>query len=306
MTTVLILMATHNGGSFLAEQLDSIAAQSHADWRLMVSDDASSDNTPAVLQAFRDARPAGQVVLVSGPGRGAAANFRSLIRQVRLSGECLAFCDQDDVWHPEHLARGLEALAGIANPLALYGSRVQVCDAGLNPVGLSPLPSRPLCFRNALVQNVISGNTQIMSPAAAALLQAAERDGGPMIVHDWWAYQIITGAGGQAVMDPRPGLLYRQHGANVIGANRGLRSLHRRLGRYLAGTHGRWARQNCAGLAASQARFTPENRRRLQDFAAALRQPLPMRLGGMLRSGVYHQRNRERAGFWLSVLLGTY
>ncbi len=81
MTTVLILMATHNGGSFLAEQLDSIAAQSHADWRLMVSDDASSDNTPAVLQAFRDARPAGQVTLVSGPGRGAAANFRSLIRQ---------------------------------------------------------------------------------------------------------------------------------------------------------------------------------------------------------------------------------
>lgn len=306
MSTVLILMATHNGGSFLAEQLASIAAQSHSDWRLIVSDDASSDNTPAVLQAFQRSRPPGQVTLVQGPRRGAVANFRSLVRHAPLAGDHLAFSDQDDVWHPEHLARGLEGLAAIPDALALYGSRMQVCDAGLNPVALSPLPSRPLCFRNALVQNVLSGNTQVMTPAAAALLQAAEADGGPMIVHDWWAYQIITGAGGQAVIDPRPGLLYRQHGANVIGASRGLRSLHRRLGRYVVGTHGKWARQNCAGLMASQQRFTPENRKRLQDFAAALRQPLPMRMGGMLRAGVYHQRNRARAGFWLSVLLGTY
>lgn len=306
MPRVLILMATHNGERFLVNQLTSIVKQSHENWRLVVSDDGSTDSTFFLLDSFRQSRPKGQVTVLQGPCQGAVENFRSLIRGTDLQGDYLAFSDQDDVWHDDHLKRGLDALARIDNPLALYGSRMQVCDATLTPFGLSPLPKRPLGFRNALVQNVLSGNTQVMTPDAAVLLQEAETDGGPMVVHDWWAYQVITGAGGKAVFDSCPGLLYRQHDTNVIGANRGLHSLNQRVRRYLNGTHGRWARRNCKSLMASQMRFKPENRRYLTDFAAGLHQPLVGRIRMIRTSGIYHQRKRAHAAFWLLVLLGLY
>ena len=41
----------------------------------------------------------------------------------------------------------------------------------------------------------------------------------PVVSHDWWCYQIVTGAGGHVMYDPEPCLKYRQHGKNQIGAN---------------------------------------------------------------------------------------
>jgi hypothetical protein len=38
-------------------------------------------------------------------------------------------------------------------------------------------------------------------------------------MHDWWAYILVTGAGGRVIFDPEPALLYRQHGGNAIGAD---------------------------------------------------------------------------------------
>lgn len=301
---VLILMATHNGAGFLSDQLDSIARQEHRDWQLWISDDASSDGSAALIRAFMHGRPQGQVRLLSGPGRGATENFRSLLRRAELGGRVLAFCDQDDVWDPDHLSRGLAALARIPGPLAVYGCRMRICDAALNQIGLSPRPRRPLGFRNALVQNVLSGNTMLLSPAAAALLQQAETEPGPISVHDWWAYQVVTGAGGVAVLDDKPGLSYRQHGGNVIGANRGMRSLPARLGRHLQGTHRQWALQNSAALIASASRLTSENRQVLRLFTEALTAPRLRSLAALKRSGVYHQSPLARAAFWLSMALG--
>lgn len=48
-----ILLATYNGERFLAEQLDSIIAQTHQNWRILARDDGSSDGTVAMLRAYR-------------------------------------------------------------------------------------------------------------------------------------------------------------------------------------------------------------------------------------------------------------
>src|SRR5262245_25454463 len=50
--TLTIIMATYQGERFLNEQLDSIAAQTHRNWRLCVSDDGSTDETRAIVQEF--------------------------------------------------------------------------------------------------------------------------------------------------------------------------------------------------------------------------------------------------------------
>ena len=106
-------MGTFNGERHLQEQLDSLAAQTHTDWSLWVSDDGSTDRTLDLVQAFARRFSPGKVQCIQGPRLGFAANFMSLLARPDLRGNYFAFCDQDDVWLPHRLAVTLEALASV-------------------------------------------------------------------------------------------------------------------------------------------------------------------------------------------------
>ena len=49
---VEILLAAYNGEKFIREQIDSILNQTDTHWHLTVSDDGSTDGTPAILEAY--------------------------------------------------------------------------------------------------------------------------------------------------------------------------------------------------------------------------------------------------------------
>ena len=72
---VAILLATYQGQKYLTDQLNSFAAQSHANWRVWVSDDHSSDRTQPLLEHYERLWPAGRLSLHNGPAEGFAANF---------------------------------------------------------------------------------------------------------------------------------------------------------------------------------------------------------------------------------------
>src|SRR5215831_15790865 len=77
--SVTVFLCTRNGANYLQEQLASVAAQSYAHWRIVASDDASSDATLALLGAFaREHADAARMEIRKGPQRGATANFLSL------------------------------------------------------------------------------------------------------------------------------------------------------------------------------------------------------------------------------------
>ena len=59
----------------------------------------------------------------------------------------------------------------------------------------------------------------LFNAAAKGLFEAAP--GLEVVAHDWWAYQLVSGAGGAVVYDPEPMVGYRQHGRNLIGGNQG-------------------------------------------------------------------------------------
>ncbi len=108
LQAVTIVMATLNGERYLPDQLDSIARQSHRDWRLFVSDDGSTDATRAILSDFARQHP---VTVVSGPALGcAAANFLSALCHPDLPAGPVALADQDDVWLDGKLARAFRRL----------------------------------------------------------------------------------------------------------------------------------------------------------------------------------------------------
>jgi glycosyltransferase involved in cell wall biosynthesis len=299
---VRILLGTWNGAAHLPEQLDSLLAQTHPDWSLIVRDDGSRDATPACLAAFRDAHPGRAVTLLpphaaATAPRGAAANFlRLLAHAATLPPALTAFADQDDAWFPHKLTRALAVLgpdAGADAPPAVYASRSVHADAALRPRGPSTLHPRPPSFANALVQNVLGGNTIVMNPAATRLVAAtcpAALAGAGVPFHDWWVYLVATGAGARVVNDPEPGLLYRQHDTNVLGAHAGLGGATARLGSVLGGTWRGWIDRNLAALTEVDHLLAPGPRATFRAFAALRRDPSPRaRLAGLRALGIHRQ-----------------
>jgi glycosyltransferase involved in cell wall biosynthesis len=225
---VRILLAAYNGAEWLAEQLESIQRQTFTHWRLLVRDDGSSDGTPDIVRAFA-ARDGRIELLADGGGRlGLLGNFAVLMEAaLQTSAGYFAFCDQDDVWHPEKLAWQMKCLAAAEQvspshtPIAVH-SDLAVVDAQLRPIhasflryqGLWHEAGRPL--RTLVVQNFVTGCTLLIN---RPLLELAVPLPGEALVHDWWL-ALCAAAAGRLEFVPRATVSYRQHGRNTIGAKR--------------------------------------------------------------------------------------
>ncbi len=304
MTTaprVEILLATYNGGRFLREQLDSLAAQTHRPLSLVVRDDGSTDDTLAIVEGYAD-RLALRVL--RGGHLGVRRSFFALLAAADPAADYVAFCDQDDVWRPDKVARAVAALRRCDPAVpALYCARAILTDGTLNPIGHTRLPNRPPGFYNALIENIASGMATVMNRAAVDLINAAPPSAAVNPIHDWWAYQAVT-ACGTAIYDPEPALLYRQHGGNTIGVARGpFAGLRARVMRQLSGQ----SRGEISALAGELrrclgGRMTPQARAMLDDF---LRPRGPAaRLGYILRCPLHRQRPSDDLAFRLLYLLG--
>ncbi|MGV6848836.1 MAG: glycosyltransferase [Marinibacterium sp.] len=282
--TVRILLATYNGARFLDAQLDSYLTQDHDGWGLWVSDDGSTDGTWERLRAFRDAHPEREIVLKRGPGRGAAANFLSLLTDPDLPPGPVALSDQDDVWMPHRLSLGLSGLDR-AHATVSAAHTVET-DANLAPTRTRARRLPPPSFPNAMVQNVLAGNTLTLNAAA---LSALRQGGAPDVpFHDWWIYLRMSGVGARIVVRRPAVLYYRQHARNMLGAHRGIIAGAARLGALAGGRYRGWVRRNLAALVARPDGLLPPHRvaaeRLLHD---------PVRLRALRQSGA---RRTDKAG----------
>ncbi|SMO69158.1 glycosyltransferase [Paracoccus laeviglucosivorans] len=286
---ITIVMASYNGARYLPTQLDSILAQTQTNWRLIVSDDGSTDDTCAIIDDYA-ARPGGsRITRIDGPRQGATANFLHLILQADPKG-WIAYCDQDDLWQPDKLARAAAHLAAQDGP-AIYAARTTVCDDELRPLAPAPHFRGPFSLRNALVQACLPGNTTVANSAALQLLQAgaqaAARAG--VVSHDWWTYQLLSGAGAHIHRDPAQVLLYRQHQGNVMGRNDTTKARAARFSMLFDGTFAGWLAQNQSALESVADVLTPANRKLLQGFAEVLDASGPAALARMVALRLYRQ-----------------
>lgn len=300
---VLILMATCNSGRFLDEQLSSIAEQSWPRIDLLVSDDMSTDGTIHLLRRWQHRWRKGRFDIMSGPGAGFAENFRSLILAAGDDVAYVSFCDQDDIWLSDRVESGILALAPHRGVPGLYCSPTTLIDQTGREIGASPQFRRQPSFQNALVQNIASGNTMTLNQMALVLLQkAAARTSFPF--HDWFAYQILTGAGGNIVYGTAPKVRYRQHGGNAVGVRLGAGAWTGRVQRLSAGLTREWANANMAALAACIDLLTPEARNSLGRFAESRSGSMLKRLQRLKLSGVYRQSPLDQVLLYLTSIAG--
>lgn len=204
---VSLVLCTYNGSRFLAEQLDSLLAQTYPHVEIIAVDDGSTDDTVAVLERYA-ARDARIRVVVNPANLGFARNFERALGLTR--GAFIAPCDQDDIWLPDKI----EALLG-----AIEGHSMAYCDSTLVDEHAVPLghalsqvvPMQdlddplPLAFGNC-----VSGHAMLFR--RSLLKHALPMP--PGFFHDWWLATVAAATAGIRFCD-RSLVLYRQHGGNV-------------------------------------------------------------------------------------------
>lgn len=108
MARISIVIPCHNYGRFLDRAVESVVAQDDPDWELIVVDDGSTDDTPAVAAQWQHAHP-GRIRSLTQPNAGPGAARNRGAREA--TGDWLLFLDADDTLLPGALQRYREAAA---------------------------------------------------------------------------------------------------------------------------------------------------------------------------------------------------
>src|SRR5437868_2983730 len=101
---VSIIMPAYNAGKYIAEAIQSVRAQTHKNWELLICDDGSTDGTVAIISSFKEPR----IRFFTQPHAGVSA-ARNLAMGNML-GDYFCFLDADDVLPPNSLTARLEML----------------------------------------------------------------------------------------------------------------------------------------------------------------------------------------------------
>lgn len=228
-----IALATCDGERFLEEQLKSLRAQTLTPRRLVVVDDASTDQSLTILRGW--ARQSGiPVMAYSRDNRqGSLATFGQALAATETGYVLL--CDQDDRWDSDkaeillHRMLHLEALHGMNTPLLVH-SNLRVMDAAGNVNHpsfhrLQNLDPQRDALLDLAFQNTVTGCATLVNRAC---LKAALPFPEQAVLHDWWLAMVAARLG-FLDYDPTARLSYRQHGRNLVGAAGFARQMRQRL-----------------------------------------------------------------------------
>lgn len=219
---IQILMSTYNGEKYIRTQLDSIAAQTIKEKKLLIRDDGSTDRTQEIIQEYQ--KRYSWISYYRGKNIGVQKSFLELIKNSDANADYIALADQDDEWLPEKLEKAAECLDKLNAdkekeiPL-LYCSDKIIVDQNLKPIHVTvSRPVRKISFGNALVQDICTGCTAVFNQSLSELIRThmPER-ADAVIMHDWWLY-LTASCFGKVIYDRNPYIKYRQHGKNASGA----------------------------------------------------------------------------------------
>jgi len=197
---VSVCLASHNGELYIEAQILSVLEQLLPQDELIISDDASTDNTLAVVQKIADHRI--QTLQNTQP-LGVVKNFEKAL--VRAKYEYVFLCDQDDIWLPGKVDKCLKVL----EHSVLVVTDCRVVDTQLHsihPSFFSLRSSRPGMISN-LWKNSYLGCCMAFR---RSLLHRALPIPPGVPMHDMWL-GLIAQTCGSVIYLPEILSLYRRH-----------------------------------------------------------------------------------------------
>ncbi|MBQ7154068.1 MAG: glycosyltransferase family 2 protein [Synergistaceae bacterium] len=218
MPEVDILMATYNGEKYITEQIESILAQTFQDFRLLIRDDGSSDNTPAIIEEYASRYPEKiEIVHDNVICRNPEKNFFQLLTYAQA--DYAMFCDQDDYWLPYKIQISLDFVkkAERENPgkaVCAFTGLARV-DENLNSmdtlVALDLKKKQYNNLTNLILRSCVWGCTEIFN---RKLYTSIGEYSESMIFHDHWLPEYACACGVLCHI-PMALILHRIHGNNV-------------------------------------------------------------------------------------------
>ena len=218
---VTVLLAVYNGEKYLSAQIESILCQTEQNFKIIIRDDGSRDNSPAIIKEYAEKYPDKISVMKGTPTGSAATNFATMLEV--CDDDYIMFCDQDDVWLPFKIEKTLAAMKSAEGdnkniPVLVHGD-LSVVDEKLNITAPSffkfqRLYQQNVSFPHLLVQNYVTGCTVMINRALKQKCGSVPEN---CAMHDWWL-ALIAQLFGKIVCINEPLMLYRQHTDNQVGA----------------------------------------------------------------------------------------
>lgn len=205
-------MATYNGAAYVVQQLRSILEQLEPDDEIILVDDHSSDVTLEIIAGLMDDRIR---IFRNEQNMGVARSFEKAISLAE--GEIIFLSDQDDIWHPQKVARMMEVF--MTRPeISLVLSDARIIDKHGNQL-LESFFARRGQFRGGVLHNLIKnkylgcvmafrqGLRETILPFPADIPQ-----------HDMWI-GLVNAFYGKTLYIDQPLVDYRQHDRNASSAS---------------------------------------------------------------------------------------
>ena len=198
-TRVSVVVPCHNYGAYLGEAVASVERQTRSADQLVVVDDGSTDDSPAVIAGLQSRLPE-LVVVRRSPARGAAATFNDAVRA--SDGDLVVILSADDRLSEHYLERMEHALA---DP----GISFAYADAHLFGAEERVLAAAPFSRRELARGNFVNGSAMFRR----SMFDAVGGFKADLEWEDWefWLHAVELGAEGRAV--DGCWLEYRRHAA---------------------------------------------------------------------------------------------
>ena len=301
---VAIILGFYDGYEFIRKQLQSIFEQTHQNFIIFVTDDNSKDKFSLEKLNINERNKNKIRVGLRNKNIGYAQNFLNALVSIDGDFDYYAFSDQDDIWHREKLEKAINSLEGYPdNQANLYGSRTELIGESEEiKLGKSIEFKKSPSFQNALTQNIFGGNTMVFNRNAFDLICSSNINQ-KIIAHDWWCYQIISGAGGNIFYDKNIYLKYRQHNNNLIGSNVSLKDKWLRFCKVANGNFKIQNDHNLQAIINNQNLLIKSNRKTLTNFIKARNSFLLKRIFYFAKSGVYRQTLIGNIALFIGILI---
>lgn len=220
MEKVDILLATYNGEKYIREQIDSILNQTHTEFRLLISDDGSTDLTKTILEEYKN-KDSRIEIFFQENNLGVVKNFEFLLGKVE--SKYYMFSDQDDIWKETKIEKSLNR---IEEGFDLVYSDLEVVDENLNVTyssywklkGIYNKIKKYNNFESLYLNNFITGCTIISKKELINSFMPLPNTS-KFVLHDYWISLIISQNGKIAYVE-EPLIKYRQHKNNKVGSKK--------------------------------------------------------------------------------------
>lgn len=304
---VTVAVPTWNGAAFIRQALASVLGQTFPDFQLIVIDDCSDDDTPAIVASLKDPR----IRFERNPVRlGLVQNWNRCLKAA--GGEYLTIFHQDDLMAPENLARKVSVLDEHQSVAFVYSDVAQIGPDGELLSESWYVPPKPgddgVHDGRALLQRLFEGENLVCCPSVVLRREMVLRHGGfdahlPFTA-DWEMWMRLCLFHDAACIRERL-VCYRRHAGGETGRFSGVRGVeqcfmakHRILEKYASLVAVDHWRQTLTK------QYLDEIARNVGDaLVHGRRGEVSDLLSLASQIGRYASPNAEQQGAWMSTLL---